>query len=223
VAPEQRVRAPDQPGRARRRRVGRGRHATSPGRAHLEVRPTQPGAVPLGAIRFDSASGSEKTTRASSISGGLTYRDHERAKRQCLKAGIGYRELSNGFASRDDPAGLQKICDALQPGTIEVFAQRWLHRLPLPFSRDDERAGYWWELSMRQVEVSRTIVLDAPRRARAFFEALIADNLDIGRPANVELIFNRHIRRNTPGRVPHRHRPARHRPRYRRGRGQRVL
>ena len=42
---------------------------------------------------------------------------------------------------------------------------------------------------MRQVEVSRTLVFDAPRRARAFFEALVADNLDIGRPDNVELIF----------------------------------
>jgi hypothetical protein len=52
---------------------------------------------------------------------------------------------------------------------------------------------------MRQVEVSRTIVFDAPRRARAFFEALIADNLDIGRPANVEIIFGRRIQRNTPG------------------------
>ena len=52
---------------------------------------------------------------------------------------------------------------------------------------------------MRQVEVSRTLVFDAPRRARAFFEALIADNLDIGRPANIEIIFNRHIRRDTPG------------------------
>lgn len=124
---------------------------------------------------------------------------HEWAKRQCLKAGIGYRELSNGFASCDDPAALQDICDRLGPAVIEAFAQRWLHRLPLPFSPLDERAGYWWELSMRQVEVSRTIVLDAPRRARAFFEALIADNLDIGRPANVELIFNRHIQRNTPG------------------------
>src|ERR1035441_10151453 len=60
-------------------------------------------------------------------------------------------------------------------------------------------AGYWWELSMRQVEVSRTLVFDAPRRARAFFEALIGDNLDIGRPANVEIIFGRRIRRDTPG------------------------
>ncbi len=124
---------------------------------------------------------------------------HEWAKRQALKTGIGFTELSNGFASCDDPAALQEICNRLQPGTIEVFAQRWLHRLPLPFTRADQRAGYWWEISMRQVEVSRTLVFDAPRRARAFFEALIADNLDIGRPANVEIIFSRHIRRDTPG------------------------
>jgi hypothetical protein len=124
---------------------------------------------------------------------------HEWAKRQALKEGIGFTELSNGFAACEDPAALQVICDRLQPGTIEVFAQRWLHRLPMPFGRKDQDAGYWWEISMRQVEVSRTLVLDAPRRARAFFEALIADNLDVGRPANVEIIFNRHIRRDTPG------------------------
>jgi hypothetical protein len=124
---------------------------------------------------------------------------HEWAKRQATKAGITFTELSNGFAACEDPAALQQICDRLQPGTIEVFAQRWLHRLPMPFGRADQRAGYWWEISMRQVEVSRTLVFDAPRRARAFFEALIADNLDIGRPANVEIIFNRHIRRDTPG------------------------
>jgi hypothetical protein len=123
----------------------------------------------------------------------------EWAKRQAARAGLGYRELSNGFAACDDPAGLQEICDRLGPGTIEVFTQRWLHRLPMPFGPADQRAGYWWEISMRQVEVSRTIVLDAPRRARSFFEALIADNLDIGRPANVEIIFRRHIRRDTPG------------------------
>ena len=124
---------------------------------------------------------------------------HEWAKRQAARAGIGFTELSNGFAACDDPAALQAICDRLQPGTIEVFAQRWLHRLPLPFGRADQGAGYWWEISMRQVEVSRTMVFDAPRRARAFFEALIADNLDIGRPANVEIIFGRRIRRDTRG------------------------
>ncbi len=63
----------------------------------------------------------------------------------------------------------------------------------------DHDAGYWWETSMRQVEVSRTIVFDAPRHARGFFEALVADNLDIGRPHNVEIIFARKIRRDTKG------------------------
>jgi len=124
---------------------------------------------------------------------------HEWAKRQAARAGIGFTELSNGFMSCDDPAGLQAICDRLQPGTIEVFAQRWLHTLPMPFGPADQEHGYWWELSMRQVETSRTIVFTAPRQVRAFFEALVADNLDIGRPANVEIIFARHIYRNTPG------------------------
>ena len=124
---------------------------------------------------------------------------HEWAKRQALKAGIAFTELSNGFASCDDPAALQEICDRLQPGTIEVLVRRWLHRLPVPFGPADRQAGYWRETSMRQVEVSRTIVFDAPRRARWFFEALIGDNLDTGRPENVEIIFGRKIRRDTPG------------------------
>jgi hypothetical protein len=124
---------------------------------------------------------------------------HEWVKRQAERAGIAFTALSNGFAACDDPAALQQICDRLQPGTIEVFAQRWLHRLPLPFGPADQRAGYWWEISMRQVEVSRTIVFDAPRHARGFFEALVADNLDIGRPHNVEIIFGRRVRRDTWG------------------------
>ena len=118
---------------------------------------------------------------------------------QAAKAGLGFSELSNGFASCDGPAALQEIWDRLQPGTIELLAQRWLYRLPMPFTCADQRAGYWWEISVRQVEVSGTLVFGAPRRARAFFEALIADNLDIGRPANVEIIFSRHIRRDAPG------------------------
>src|SRR5215472_4220716 len=35
--------------------------------------------------------------------------------------------------------------------------------------------------------------------ARGFFEALVAGNLDIGRPHNVEIIFGRRIRRDTKG------------------------
>ncbi len=124
---------------------------------------------------------------------------HEWAKRQATKAGIGFTELSNGFAACDDPQALQDICDRLGPGTINVFIQRWLARLPLPLTETDHDRGYWWETSMRQVEISRTIVFDAPRHARGFFEALIVDNLDLGRPHNVEIIFGRRVRRDTIG------------------------
>jgi len=124
---------------------------------------------------------------------------HEWAKRQAAKAGIGYVELANGFASADDPRRLQRICDRLGPAHIQSFFERWMKIIPTPLSKIDRRGGYWWELSMRQVEVSRTIVFDAPRRARAFFEAVVADNLDIGRPDEIKLIFARQIRTTTKG------------------------
>ena len=125
---------------------------------------------------------------------------HEWAKRQAVQAGIGFTELSNGFAACEDAAGLQGICDRLGPGTMEVFFERWMSILPLPLTPADRAAGYWWELSMRQVETSRTLVFDAPRHARRFFEALVVDNLDIGRPNHIELIFTGH--RTRWGRPP---------------------
>jgi len=52
---------------------------------------------------------------------------------------------------------------------------------------------------MRQVETSRTVVFDAPRRARAFFESVVADNVGIGRPSEVRVLFGRRIRSDTKG------------------------
>jgi hypothetical protein len=125
---------------------------------------------------------------------------HEWAKRQATQQGLEFTELSNGFATTSDPIALQAICDRLGPATITGFVERWLSILPLPLTEADRAAGYWWEISMRQIEVSRTIVFTQPRHARGFFEALVADNLDIGRPDQVELIFA--DRRVRPGRAP---------------------
>jgi hypothetical protein len=124
---------------------------------------------------------------------------HEWAKRQAAKAGIGFTELANGFAACDHPGRLQRICDRLGPAHIQAFFERWMKAIPTPLDRSDRRAGYWWELSMRQVEVSRTLVFDAPRRARGFFEAVVADNIDIGRPDEIKVIFDRRIRSDTKG------------------------
>ena len=123
---------------------------------------------------------------------------HEWAKRQASAAGIGFTALSNGFASSDDPAGLQAICDRFGPGTVQVWFERWMARLPLPLTSADRDAGFWWELSMRQVETSRTLVFDDDVHARAFFEALLCENMDLGRPENVELLFRRGQRAGRP-------------------------
>ncbi len=92
---------------------------------------------------------------------------HEWAKRQATKAGIAFTAFDhgrgNGFASCEDPAGLQQICDRLGPGTVNVFLARWWARLPSPLTAADRAVGYWWEASMRQVEVSKTLVFDQPR------------------------------------------------------------
>ena len=122
---------------------------------------------------------------------------HEWAKRQADRDGIGYTALANGFAACDDPAALQAICDRFGPADVQAFFDRNIAAIPTPFTRDDRVGGYWWELSMRQVEVSRTLVFDDPRRARGFFEALVTDNIAIGRPEAVAMVFARQVRKTT--------------------------
>jgi hypothetical protein len=129
----------------------------------------------------------------------LWLNGHEWAKRQLEKAGIGHQALDNGFAACDDPAALQRICDRLGPGALTQFLWRWQQRLPSLFTRADLKAGYTYELAVRQFEVADTRVFDRPPAGRAFFEGLIRDHLDIGRPAQVALIFDRTITRRTPG------------------------
>jgi hypothetical protein len=63
----------------------------------------------------------------------------------------------------------------------------------------DLRAGYVYELAFRQFEVADTLVFDRPAAGRAFFEGLIRDHLDIGRPDQVSLTFGRRINARTPG------------------------
>lgn len=124
---------------------------------------------------------------------------HEWAKRQCEKRGIAYEALDNGFRSCGDPRALQRICDRLGPGPVRSFFWRWSARLPSPLTRADLRAGYGYELAFRQFEVSDTRVFDRPQAGRAFFEGLIRDHLDVGRPDQVAIIFDRRVTRRTPG------------------------
>ena len=136
--------------------------------------------------------------------GRLILNGNEYAKRQAAKAGIGFVPLDNAFAAVEDVAAVQAICDGLDQDTITALAARLLAMLPYPFAAEDTTAGYRYELSVLQAEFSLTQTLDSALNGRIFFEQLIRDNLDIGRPDRVGLIFGRRVRggrkRPTPGR-----------------------
>jgi hypothetical protein len=125
---------------------------------------------------------------------------HEWAKRQAEQEGIAFTALDNGFASCDDAAGLQRICDSFGAVSIRNFFERWVHRLPSPFTAADRAAGFFYDLAFRQIEFSDTRVFDRPAAGRAWFEANIREHLDLGRPDQVALVFSRRIYSTTPGR-----------------------
>jgi hypothetical protein len=136
----------------------------------------------------------------------LCINGNEWAKRQAAKSGVAFTALDNGSAAVDNPAALQTICDRLGPKQIDALLRKWLTILPHPFTADDEAAGYRYELSILQAEFSLTQMLDNPVSGRVFFEQVIRDNLDIGRPDQVSLIFDRQLQRRGPRATPGRFR-----------------
>jgi hypothetical protein len=136
----------------------------------------------------------------------LCCNGNEYAKQMAARAGIGFTALDNGFAAVDDVAAVQQICDSFGEQVIEALAARWLDILPCPYTPADHAAGYRYEISVVQAEFSLTQVLDTPAAGRIFFEQAIRDNLDIGRPDQVGLIFSRRIMRTGPRATPGRFR-----------------
>ncbi len=130
----------------------------------------------------------------------LCINGHEYLKRQLAKRGVAFEPLDNGILSCEDPKRAQRICDELSADKIDTLFRKWLARLPHPFTRDDRAAGYRYQLSILQAEFSLTQVLDRPVDGRIFFEDVIRENLDIGRPSSVQLLFGRRVSKQTPGR-----------------------
>jgi hypothetical protein len=130
----------------------------------------------------------------------LCLNGHEYVKRQLARKGIAFEPLDNGVLSCADPKRLQRIADGLSAAKIDALLRKWLAKLPHPFSPRDRGAGYRYDISILQAEFSLTQVLDRPQTGRIFFEQVIRDNLDIGRPDQVQLIFERRVTKRTPGR-----------------------
>lgn len=130
----------------------------------------------------------------------VCFNGHEYLKRQLATEGIRFEALDNGLLSCADPARAQTLCDRLSAAKIDGLVRKWLRVLPSAFTPADTRAGYRYAVSVLQAECSLTQVLDRPATGRLFFEEVIRENLDLGRPSQVSLIFDRRITRQTPGR-----------------------
>jgi len=125
---------------------------------------------------------------------------HEWAKRQLQRRRLRFTALDNGFLHCAQPERLQTICDALSAADLEAFFTRWQAQIPFPLLPVHHARGFTYQLSLLQLEVSLTQVFDRPLRGREFFETVIRENLDLGRPNHVQLLFPRKITRATPGR-----------------------
>ena len=129
----------------------------------------------------------------------LCLNGHEWAKQQLGRHNIAFESLDNGFLSCEHPERLQEICDALSGQDVQCFFDRWSRLLPWPLTPVDRAAGFGHRLSIWQCEVSCTQVFERPVQGRYFFEGVIRDNIDLGRPDRVSLLFpSRHNRRTPP-------------------------
>ena len=130
----------------------------------------------------------------------LCLNGHEWLKRQLTQREIPYEPLDNGIRSSAGPARVQRIADTLDAAKIDAVFRKWLRRIPHPFTPAHRTAGYRYHLSILQAEFALTQVLDRPVTGRCFFEEVIRENLDLGRPDQMPLIFDRRVTRRTPGR-----------------------
>jgi len=127
----------------------------------------------------------------------LCLNGHEYLKCQLAQRGIAFEAMDNGLLCCADLKAAQRISDALSDTKINAFFRKWLARLPHPYSAQDRKAGYRYDLSVLQAEFSLTQVWDRATHGRCFFEEVIRENIDLGRPEQVQLIFARKMQRKT--------------------------
>jgi hypothetical protein len=129
----------------------------------------------------------------------LCLNGHEWLKRQLTQRRIPFEPLDNGIRSTEAASRVQRIADTLDAAKIDAVFRKWLARVPHPFTPAQRAAGYRYQLSILQSEFALTQVLDRPLTGRCFFEEVIRENLDLGRPDQMQLVFTRRVTRKTPG------------------------
>lgn len=136
---------------------------------------------------------------------GLTFclNGHQWLVQRLRMSGHEVEQLDNAIGSVDQPEALRRLCRRFKAAHILRWFDRWTRYLPSPLSAKDRRAGYVYRLSTLQLEVARTEVFDRPLHGRQFFEEVVYQQLDLGRPSRLQLVFGRQLRPRRRGRGKH--------------------
>ena len=127
----------------------------------------------------------------------LGLNGQEYLKCQLAQRGMAFQALDNGRLACADLPVAQRISDELSDTQIQALFRKGLARLPHPYSAQDRRAGYRYDWSVLQAEFSLTQVWDPALQGRCFFEEVLRENIDWGRPEQGQLILARKRPRKT--------------------------
>ncbi len=130
----------------------------------------------------------------------LCINGHEWLKRQLALSGTSIlRRSITASSPAQAPQRAQALCERLSAEKIDALLRKWLRRLPTPLALPIARG-----LSLRSLDPASGVLAHPGAgpsgTGRAFFEEVIRENLDIGRPSQAQLIFERGVNRRTPRR-----------------------
>lgn len=137
------------------------------------------------------------------FSGRFYINGHEYVKRQLEKKGVAFEALDNGIGKCEDPEAAQKIANGITAKKTESLIRKWLSIVPNP---QKELALYGgrkflkmlkYNISVLQAEVALTQVWKRAQDGLQFFEQVIRENIDLGRPEKVGVIFGKRITKKT--------------------------
>jgi hypothetical protein len=112
---------------------------------------------------------------------------------------IAFRTLDNCLVEVANPTALTEIAERFDARLVEQIARRWLAWVPDPLTAAERAAGYPWRLSIYQAEFSDNVIFHRTEVLNRVYEDLLREHLHLGRPDMLKVVFDRQIRRNTPG------------------------
>jgi hypothetical protein len=118
---------------------------------------------------------------------------------QLQRRGIPFLTADNCIVSVADPVALQRIAARFDARLVEQIARRWLAGVPDPLTAAERAAGYPCRLSIYQAEFSENLVFRRTQVLNHVYEQLLRDSLQLGRPDLLKVVFDRQIRKTTPG------------------------